>query len=164
MQTNVNELTIRPARLSDAEAAVNLVLRSFDEFIAPDYPPEGVDHFHAHVTVDGLIDSITNREIVFVAVVDERLAGVVQVRDDTHITWLYVDKSRHRSGIGRELVVSAAREIRRRTAEADAITLNSSPYALEIYRRMGFVADGPETVRDGMRFTAMRADIGKFAD
>ena len=153
---------IRPAKKSDADLTVALALRSFDEFIAPDYPDEGIAHFYANVTVDGLVATINDGCIVLVATVDETLAGVAQVRDETHITWLYVDKAYHGCGIGRALVVSAAEQLRERTPAATELTLNSSPFAVPIYVRMGFQVSGPDKTKHGMRFTPMRAAIGTF--
>lgn len=153
---------IRPAKKSDADATVALVLRSFDAFIAPDYPDEGAAHFYANVTTEALTAAIDDGNIVRVATVDGKLAGVVQVRDETHITWLYVDEAYHGRGIGRKLVVSAAEEVRKRTPAAKEITLNSSPFAVPIYVRMGFEVSGPEQTKDGMRFTPMCSAIGTF--
>lgn len=155
----MGSLKIRPARESDAKSTVDLALRAFDEFIAPEYPAEGVAHFYANVTTDGLVAAITDQEITLLATVDDTLAGVVQVRNETHITWLYVDKAYQRRGVGRKLLVSAVEEIRRRTPHATMITLNSSPYAVPIYRSIGFEATGPEQTKDGMRMTPMQANI-----
>ena len=158
----MNSLEIRPARLSEADATVALALRVFDAFIAPDYPNEGVEHFYANVTPGGLADVISNGEIVLVATVNGALAGVVTVRDESHISWLYVDKAYHTRGIGRNLVAGAVAQIRERAPDATTITLNSSPFAVPIYVRMGFEAVGPETTKHGMRMTPMRADIETF--
>jgi GNAT superfamily N-acetyltransferase len=158
----VVNLEIRPARLSEADATVALALRAFDEFIAPDYPNEGIDHFYANVTPDSLANAISDGGIVLVATVDGTLAGVVTVRDESHISWLYVEKAYQARGIGRELVIRAAAQIRERAPDATAITLNSSPFALPIYVRMGFETAGPETTKNGMRMIPMRAGIEIF--
>ena len=155
-------LEIRPARLSEADATVALALRAFDEFIAPDYPNEGIDHFYANVTPDSLANAISDGSIVLLATVDGTLAGVVTVRDESHISWLYVEKAFHARGIGRELIIRAAAQIRERTPGAKSITLNSSPFAMPIYVRMGFKTTGPEMTKNGMRMIPMRAGIETF--
>ena len=114
------------------------------------------------MTADGLAAAIDDGSIVRVAEVDEHLAGVVQVRDEAHITWLYVDGAYHGRGIGRALVVSAAEQVRERTPASTQITLNSSPFAVPIYIRLGFDVTGPEKTKDGMRFTPMCASIETF--
>ena len=152
-------MEIRPAQIAEAGSIVALALRAFDEFIAPDYSEQGIAHFHANVTADRLVASMNEGNIVLVATVDGVLAGVVTLRDETHISWLYVDKAYHGQGIGRKLVADAAEQVMVRTPDATMITLNASPYAVPIYLRMGFEAVRPETTKDGMRMTPMRASI-----
>jgi ribosomal protein S18 acetylase RimI-like enzyme len=158
----VVNLEIRPARSSEAKATVALALRVFDEFIAPDYPEEGVNHFYANVTPERMADAISEGEIVLVATVEGTLAGVVTVRHETHISWLYVDKAFHARGIGRELLCRAVAQIKKRSPVATMITLNASPYAVPIYVRMGFETTGPEMSKHGMRMIPMHAGIKNF--
>ena len=35
------------------------------------------------------------------------------------------------------------------------LTVHSSPYAVPVYQRLGFTADGPERQEDGIRYTPM---------
>ena len=37
-----------------------------------------------------------------------------------------------------------------------AITVNSSPYAVPVYRKLGFVETDTEQLADGMRYTPMK--------
>ena len=60
----------------------------------------------------------------------------------------------HRQGIARALF-SAVRDFCRTDPAVSRITVNSSPYAVEIYRRLGFTATDAERVTDGIRFTPM---------
>lgn len=152
-------MEIRIPQIEEADPTVKLVLRAFDEFIAPDYGDEGIAHFYAHITTPDLIAAIENCDIVLVAAEAHELAGVVRVRDESHVSWLYVDKKFQRRGIGRHLVRRAAEEIKARTPLASEITLNSSPYAAPIYQRMGFTPAGPDMTKNGMRMTPMRANI-----
>ena len=50
---------------------------------------------------------------------------------------------------------SAVRDFCRTDPAVSRITVNSSPYAVEIYRRLGFTATDAERVTDGIRFTPM---------
>ena len=38
------------------------------------------------------------------------------------------------------------------------LTVNSSPYAVEVYRHLGVHAMAPEQLTDGIRYTPMRYD------
>jgi len=159
----VDDLEIRPPLVAEADATVALVLRAFDEFIAPDYSEEGIATFHAVITADSLVEAIHDGDIVLVGLVDGVLTGVVRVRDETHISWLYVDRQYQSRGIGRKLVRSAVAQIGARHPEAATITLHSSPFAVPIYQRMGFAVAGSETTKDGIRMTPMFATINALA-
>ncbi|WP_345788259.1 GNAT family N-acetyltransferase [Desulfitobacterium hafniense] len=37
----------------------------------------------------------------------------------------------------------------------DKITVNSSAYAVEVYKKLGFVSNSAEQIAEGMRFTLM---------
>lgn len=155
-------LEIRPARSTDADSAVDLVIRSFDEFVAPDYPDEGIAKFHTDVTPDCLVQAIDNGDIVLIGTMDGNLAGIIKIRDETHISWLFVDKVYQERGVGRELIVKAVAGILERNPEATRITVNSSPFALPIYTRMGFEISGKEKCVDGMRFIPVEAKTAIF--
>ena len=155
-------IQIRPARLSEANSIIAMVLRSFDVIVAPDYSNEGIDYFHHEVTAESLENAINDDEIVLVALADANLAGVIKVRDETHISMLFVDQLHQARGIGRELITRAVAEIQNRTPHATIITVNSSPFAVPVYIHMGFQAAGPETETDGMKYFPLTADVEIF--
>ena len=159
---NTNPLHIRPALKAEAEPVIALVLRSFDDFIAQDYTAEGVNRFHTDVTVASLVEAIEKGEIVLLALKDSDIAGVVKVRDETHISWLYVSEAIMSQGIGRQLPYAAVQEIKARHPDTTATTLNASPYGLPIYSELGFDIAGDEISDNGMRMTPMQAAIGVF--
>ena len=57
----------------------------------------------------------------------------------------------HRRGIGKKLF-----DAMRRDYAHPVFTVNSSPYAVEVYRHLGFVPTGEEQTVDGLRFTPMQ--------
>ena len=62
-----------------------------------------------------------------------------------------MDAAYHRRGIGRRLF-----EAMRRDHAQQVFTVNSSPYAVEVYRHLGFVPTDDEQSVDGLRFTPMQ--------
>ena len=60
-----------------------------------------------------------------------------------------------RRGIGRRLF-----EAMRRDYARQVFTVNSSPYAVEVYRHLGFVPTDTEQLTDGLRYTPMRYEQG----
>lgn len=146
---------IRPLREAEIPAASALVRRVFAEFEAPDYAQEGIDVFHRFIAPEALTEQFRTGALkLWGAFRQDTLAGVAAVRNRSHISLLFVDASCHRQGIARALF-SAVRDFCRTDPAVSRITVNSSPYAVEIYRRLGFTATDAERVTDGIRFTPM---------
>ena len=136
-------------RLSPEEipAALELCWQGFLEFEAPEYPAEGVAAFRA-----SLDDRERTRQLKFYGAFDgEKLVGVLCMRAPQHIGGFFVDAAYHRRGIGRHLF-----EAMRRDYQTQIFTVNSSPYAVEVYRHLGFVPTDTEQLTDGLRYTPMR--------
>ena len=136
-------------RLWDDEIpdALALIWRVFLQFEAPEYPAEGVAAFRASLEDEERIRSMT-----FYGAFDSKtLVGVLCTRAPQHIAGFFVDAAYHRRGIGRSLF-----EAMRRDYDRQVFTVHSSPYAVEIYRRLGFVSTQGEQITNGLRYTPMR--------
>ena len=81
----------------------------------------------------------------------DALVGVLSMREPQHISGFFVDAAYHRRGIGRRLL-----EAMRRDYTRQVFTVNSSPYAVEVYRHLEFVPTSGEQTVDGLRFTPMQ--------
>ena len=80
-------------------------------------------------------------------VADEQIAGVLLLKDGWNLVNLFIDPAFQGQGIGRALVAAAAKHTR--ASNYDAIRLNSSDFAVDFYRRLGFVQMGPGKDRPG---------------
>lgn len=129
------------------EEALKLVLSVFMRYEAPDYSEKGIQTF---VSFLGDKESIDRLEM-YGAFIQGEMAGVIATRNrGSHIALFFVDGKYHRQGIGRKLFETVIRE-----SASEKITVHSSPYAVEVYKKLGFVPDGAEQAAEGMRFTAM---------
>lgn len=157
MKPNVPDTAtdIRPLREAEIQTASALVRRVFAEFEAPDYAQEGIDVFHRFIAPEALTEQFRSDSLkLWGACRQDTLAGVAAVRNQNHICLLFVDKSYHRQGIARALF-SAVRDFCSTDPAISRITVNSSPYAVGIYRKLGFTATDAERIADGIRFTPM---------
>lgn len=99
-------------------------------------------------------DPERTRRLTFYGAFDEKkLVGVLCLRAHQHIADFFVDAAYHRRGIGRRLF-----EAMRRDYVRQVFTVNASPYAVEIYRHLGFVPTGEEQTVKGLHFTPMRCE------
>lgn len=67
---------------------------------------------------------------------------------------LFVNKEYHRRGIARSLF-EMVEKICRSQNNINKITVNSSPYAIEVYHHLGFFDTDKKQTVDGIRFTPM---------
>ena len=147
-------MKIRLLKLADMKHALELVWRVFLEFEAPEYTEKGVNEFKAFISHDSIIEKMKLGVIVFWGWYENGvLTGVIALRDLHHICLLFVDKAHHRRGIARGLYQKAMQHCQSRGAKI--ITVNSSPYAAEAYRRLGFVDTDVEQTINGIRFIPM---------
>ncbi len=133
---------------------MNLAFKVFMRFEAPVYSHEGIKNFYDFVT-DERLRAMFKEELyrMNVAESDGEIVGIISLRSETHISLLFVDEKYHMRGIGRKLVdsmVSYARE-----QGKNRLTVNSSPYAVDFYHRLGFCDLEPEQHKDGIIYTPM---------
>ena len=156
MYAKLRTYPIRRLSLSDMGAALELVWQVFAEFDAPDFTDEGIEEFKASIAPAYFLPRVKRGEYrLWGAYDNDFLAGVIATRAPMHISLLFVDRQYHRRGLARALLQAALEDAATRTAPR-AITVNSSPYAVEIYRHMGFVPTEMEQTRNGLRFTPMQ--------
>lgn len=95
---------------------------------------------------------------VMAAYSDGRMVGVISLRNETHISLLFVDGHYHRRGIGRALILTLAGYVKAEIG-LKRLTVNASPYGVGFYHRLGFQDLGPEKQQDGIIFTPMFLNI-----
>ncbi len=137
----------------------DLVLRVFDQFVAPDYPEEGVKEFKSHVTPEQLIKRYIGDHDILVARHADRFLGVIDIRQHHHISLFFVDAEFQNQGIGKVLFQKAIVLCKKNMPELNQISVNSSPYAVPIYKRLGFQETEEEQFKNGMRFQPMYLDL-----
>ena len=131
---------------------------SYDTWILPlDIRSIENDNIVFTTTSEYQKDFIENKEIIstleFWGAYDNReLKGVIATnKNRRHICCFFVKARYHRQGIGRKLW-----EYLLANSSSEVITVNSSPYAVPVYRKLGFVDTDAEQLSDGMRYTPMK--------
>jgi len=141
-------MDIRAFQIEEHKEAIDLIWNTFLEFEAPDYSETGVETFRAFISNNELLKTLE----FFGAFEDGILKGIIATRNERkHICCFFVGAKYHRQGIGRKLW-----EHVKMNSYFSEITVNSSPFAVEIYHRLGFENTDVEQVTDGMRYTPMR--------
>jgi GNAT superfamily N-acetyltransferase len=139
----------------DEQRVCNLVLRVFDRFVAPDYCEEGINEFKSYVTVEGLIKRSEEDHFFLLARHSDKIVGMIDIREHRHVSLFFVDAKFQNKGIGKTLFQKAVALCRNRGSDLNKFSVNSSPYAVPIYKKMGFKKTNDEQIKNGMRFFPM---------
>jgi ribosomal protein S18 acetylase RimI-like enzyme len=147
----MSTLIFREAKLADIEGASQLACATFQRFVAPLYSSEGNAVFMAYTEADTWRARHEAGQRSWVALDGASIVGVAHVRDQSHLSELFVHSEYQRRGIARRLLSLVQRDI-----QSEHITVNASPNAVSAYKRLGFEPIEPEQEKSGIRFTPMR--------
>lgn len=151
MELNCFIRKLRPGEIGDA---LCLTWNVFQQYEAPDYTQEGVEEFYKSIHDEKYLSELC----WYGAFVQENLVGVLATKSaGTHIALFFVEGKYHRQGIGKRLYQAA-----RAANHSNVMTVNSSPYAVPVYHKLGFKDTGSEQVVNGLRFTPMELNTEPF--
>ncbi|MCC0649805.1 GNAT family N-acetyltransferase [Clostridioides sp. ZZV15-6598] len=152
--------SIRELKEHDIRNALNLIWNVFEEFESPDYCTEGIKSFHEFIEYNSIIEKVKEKSIFFWGCFDcEKLIGVLAIRDLNHICMLFVDKNYHKRGVAKKLMAIGVKYCTESKDDLTEVTVNSSPYAVEVYHKLGFKDTNVEQIVNGIRFTPMKLSI-----
>lgn len=141
------DISIRTLEKKEITEALSLVWSVFKEYEAPDYSDEGIEEFYKSIHDESYLAQLC----MYGAFYNHKLVGVIATRSQgTHIALFFVEGKYHRQGIGKKLFQRMLKE-----CHPDKMTVNSSPYAVPVYHKLGFCDVDKEQVVSGLRFTPM---------
>jgi GNAT superfamily N-acetyltransferase len=149
----VSSIIYRQIQPPETAAVSSLARKVFDQFVAPHYQTEGVAEFHRYASAEALSQRHKSDHITLVAEHSGDLVGMLHLREARHVSMLFVQSSRQRSGIARGLLAAASALAGDTDCE---FTVNSSPNAISAYERLGFRVTGSEKCVHGIHFIPMQ--------
>lgn len=157
---NRSDVIVRNAYKDDWDEAMKLASDTFDEFNASEYSELGITNFKNFINDSILYKmfAMGNYQMMVARKKSGELIGMITIRDKNHISLLFVEGDYHRHGVGKALVDFAAMYVRDEEG-LDMLTVNSSPYAVDFYHRLGFKDIKGEIVKDGIRITPMELKL-----
>lgn len=153
---STNSFVVRSAYRDEWDDAMALAWKTFQQFEADVYTEEGVKNF-----LDFITDTTLYRMFVlgtyqmFVALEGDKLIGMITLRNRTHISLLFVDVEYHMRGVGRALIQQVQDYLLSELGES-FVTVNSSPYGVGFYHKLGFQDIRPQEEKDGITYTPMK--------
>ncbi|WP_338945166.1 GNAT family N-acetyltransferase [Fusobacterium canifelinum] len=115
------------------------------------------DESYSEQGIETFCNFVDNKEItksfkVYGAFEDNVLKGLIATDSQKkHICLFFVDKISQGKGIGKKLMSIVIDD-----NENSFITVNSSRYAVPIYKKIGFIKTEEEKEQDGLKFTPMK--------
>ena len=148
---------IRPLHDTDIAAVAALMRALSEEFIVNEGSAAAASSFVRENDEAGLRGFIRAGIVYHVAERDGAILGFIGVRNRSHLFHMFVDKQYHRQGIARALW-AVARQTARDAGHRGPFTVNSSNYALPVYKAMGFVQTEPMQCKNGLFYNPMQLD------
>jgi GNAT superfamily N-acetyltransferase len=135
-----------------------LVARVFDEYVAEDFSTEGVEEFYRYAEPGAMAERSRKGDKVLLVEEDGQILGMLELKGTDHIAMLFVDDQGR--GLGRALVERALQLCREEAEGLEQVSVHASPYAVPIYRKLGFEAEGPERMENGITYVPMVIKFG----
>lgn len=127
--------------------ALTLVWEVFLEFEAVNYQEAGKKAFWDAIHSEEYLDMLT----AYGAYDNKDLVGIIATRNEgAQLALLFVDGNYHKHGIGRSLWNTVLAE-----NVSPTITVHSSLYAMEFYKKMGFAIKGDIHEDSGIQYIPM---------
>ncbi len=176
------EIRILHGTKKDWESAMALAWRTFARFDAGDCSREGCENFLDYIS-DPRLKALfeMGRFRLYVAKDGEEIVGVLGLRNNSHISLLFVDAAYHGCGVGRALVSCAldylkgngderylpeneeekVMDVLYTRSDTRVCTVQAALPAVEFYRRMGFSEQGEKKADNGIVFQPMSIFYGE---
>lgn len=140
-------LHMRLARPEDARIIGVLARRVVRRWVLPEQPAGAAEPLLAGMSAAAIRHKILDGQRFHLAFIEDVLAGVAAIREDSHVFQLFVSTRYQGQGIGRKLWQRMLRDSVRR-AGTKYFTLNASMVAVPVYLRLGFEPNAAAKVPD----------------
>ncbi len=135
---------------------LTLVSEVFKEFQAPEYSVEGIANFNKFIDFNNMSELIHSEKITLYGYyINNKIIGIIGFRSPNHICLLFVDKKFHQKGIAKALFGYLLEN----QSNLDVITVNSSPYALNVYKKLGFKGESTIIEEDGIKYVPLSYNL-----
>jgi len=147
MRAEPRRIEIRRYRPSDVDALVALFRDSVRRVARSDYAPEQLQAWAPDAIDRERWAQRCAEHRTWVAEIDERPVGFIELAADGQIDMLYVDADHQRQGVARALLETA--EVAARDAGLSRLSAEASRTARPFFERHGFRVVARQTVRRG---------------
>ena len=157
-----SDIIIGELETNEINSFSNLVNTVFDEFVGKDYSEEGNNTFKDYTDLKNILIRFNEKTGKFYAAkYQNEIVGILEIKNNDHISLFFVKKEFHGRGIGKKLFEHFIKHV---NSEAETITVNSSIYAEKIYARIGFIKTGEIEETNGIKYIPMSFKLRRKND
>ena len=145
---------IRSAESADAKSISSLILQ-LAPYCYAEPSGKGAERFLARISEKAITEFIGDPAYYYIVALHQGVVvGAASMRNAKHLYHFFVTPQFHRQGIGKALwqnlqIYSAA------LGNQGRYTVNSSTYAIPVYRQLGFAVSGEQQTANGVTFQPM---------
>ena len=147
-------MQIRPIADTDIAAVAAMMRALSQEFIVHEGSAAAASSFVRENDEPDLRGFIGAGIMYHVAEKAGHIVGFIAVREQKHLFHMFVAKQHHRQGIAAALW-KVARQAAMEAGNPGLFTVNSSNFAVPVYRAMGFVQTEPTQSKNGIFYNPM---------
>ena len=152
----MSDFTIKRIDYENFTPSLKLAEDVFMEFEAKDYPPEGTESFKSFLYCEKKEKRFLCGNLIMWGAFDgNKQIATFAIRDESHLSLAFVDKYYHRKGVA-TLLWNEALSYISQNKKIREVTVNSSPYGLPFYKKIGFKEVAEEQFSDGIRYIPMK--------
>jgi GNAT superfamily N-acetyltransferase len=157
------KLTIRKAHPADASLISELIFKDA-HFFNSSASCEVAPWFLATIAPSAIASNIGDPKFNYlVGFMGQTLAGVIALRDTTHVHHLFVAPEFHRQGVAARLWQRAKSDAIA-SGNSEGFFVRSSEFAVPVYERFGFRVVGARAEKDGIAFIPMKLELQRERD
>jgi GNAT superfamily N-acetyltransferase len=136
-----------------------LIRKVYDEFVAPDYSDEGNKFFYNWIAPEKIAERQRVGRNMLVAMIDSKIAGVIETRDNSYVSLLFVLKEYQGLGIAKKLFHEALKNCQKTDPYIDKFYVHASPFSVPVYKKLGFAETDSMQEQNGIKYLPMEMKI-----
>ena len=155
----MNKICYSTLTIEDIPEAYSLVRKVYDEFVSNENNTQGNSIFYDFIKPEKAQKRLSEISFAIVAKVNTRICGIIEVKNNNHICLLFVKKNLHKHGIAKAMFKLAIDKCIQN--KRNYIDVNSSLYAVPIYKKLGFRKTENRKLINGIQFVPMLYSMNK---
>jgi GNAT superfamily N-acetyltransferase len=139
-------------------APISELINSVSNYFTLDPQGLGAEGFLETISTESILKYIENPSFYYcICLIEKELAGVIAIKEKTHVFHLFVSPEHQKKGLARLLWNHALVNVFELNA-VNVVTVNSTPFAVEVYKKFGFKCTGEKIEKNGSAFVPMKLE------